>query len=72
MSDSQRGALCEYIALRYLDSMNSKDLEHFFLDIHLSYLREYSDEELIGEIEDMLDKEECAELLKDYTDAAAL
>jgi hypothetical protein len=52
--------------------MNSKDLEHFFLDIHLSYLREYSDEELIGEIEDMLDKEECAELLKDYTDAAAL
>ncbi len=65
MSDSQRKALCEYIALRYLDSMDYKDLERFFLDIQLDYLKEYQDEELISEIEDMLDEEECAELLNE-------
>jgi hypothetical protein len=65
LSDSQRKALCEYIALRYLDSMDYKDLERFFLDIQLDYLKEYQDEELISEIEDMLDEEECAELLNE-------
>ena len=58
--------------MRYLESMDLKGLERFFIDIHYDTLADYSDEELIGEIEDMLDKEECAELLKDYTDTVKL
>ncbi len=58
LSEAQRETLTEFIALRYLDSMDLKDLERFFLDIQIDYLKDYTDEELIGEIEDLTDTEE--------------
>ncbi len=58
LSEAQRDTLAEFIALRYLDSLDLKDLERFFLDIQMDYLKDYTDEELIGEIEDLTDTEE--------------
>ena len=40
--------------------MDMRDLERFFLDIQTDYLRDYSDEELIGEIEDVTSEEDFA------------
>jgi hypothetical protein len=58
LSEAQRETLTEFIALRYLDSMDLKDLERFFLDIQMDYLKDYTDAELIGEVEDLTDTEE--------------
>jgi hypothetical protein len=66
LSDSQRKALSEFIALTYLDSMSTKDLETFFLDTQMEYLQDsYSDAELIGEIENLITKEEYEEILNE-------
>ena len=58
LTPEQRDSLAEFIALRYLDSMDGRDLERFFIDIQMEYLRDYTDQELIGEIEDLTDTEE--------------
>jgi len=50
---------------RYLDGMTIRDLERFFIDIQLDYIGSYTDEELIGEIEDMSTQEEYTELLNE-------
>jgi hypothetical protein len=55
---TQRETLSEFIALKYLDSMDLRDLERFFIDVQMEYLKDYTDEELIGEIEDLTDTEE--------------
>jgi hypothetical protein len=57
-SEAQRETLSEFIALKYLDSMDLRDLERFFIDVQMQYLGDYTDEELIGEIEDLMDTEE--------------
>lgn len=62
LTDEQRERLIEFIAERYLDGMSSRDLERFFLDIQTDYLGQYTDEELITEVEDMTTDEEYAEL----------
>ncbi len=65
-SVSQRKALSEFIALKYLDGMDWKDLEAFFLYSQMEYLQEsYSDTELIDEIENLTSEEECAEILNE-------
>jgi LmbE family N-acetylglucosaminyl deacetylase len=53
-----REALIEFLATHWLDSMSNKDLETFFYDIQTDYLQSYSDEELIGEIEDVMSEED--------------
>jgi hypothetical protein len=58
LSEAQRETLAEFIALKYLDAMDLRDLERFFIDVQMEYLKDYTDEELIGEIEDLTDTEE--------------
>jgi hypothetical protein len=65
LTDEKREVLIELLAQRYLDSMSGRDLERFFLDIQAEYLREYTDAELIGEIEDYTTNEEFAELFNE-------
>lgn len=62
LTANKREALIELLAQRYLDGMSGRDLERFFLDIQTDYLQDYTDDELIGEIEDMTTEEEYAEL----------
>ena len=57
----QRDSLAEYIALRYLDQMDGRDLERFFVETQTEFLREYTDTELIGELEDLMETEEFNE-----------
>ena len=65
LTDEKRTVLIDLLAQRYLDSMSGRDLERFFLDIQAEYLQDYTDAELIGEIEDYTTEEEFAELFQD-------
>lgn len=64
LTEDQRFRLVDFLAGRYLDNMSLKDLERFFFDIQVDYLREYSDEELLSELEDYTSEEELAELME--------
>jgi hypothetical protein len=61
----QRDYLIDLVAMRYLDSMNGRDLERFFFDVQSEYLREYTDEELLGAVEDITDEDEYNEVLNE-------
>jgi hypothetical protein len=61
----KREALIELLAARYLDQMSGRDLERFFLDVQTEYLQEYTDAELISEVEDMTTDEEFEELFNE-------
>jgi hypothetical protein len=61
----QRDYLIDLVAIRYLDSMNVKDLERFFYDIQRNYMQEYTDEELLGAVEDITDEDEYNEVLNE-------
>jgi hypothetical protein len=61
----KRSALAEFLVDRYLDGMSYRDLERFFCDIQLEYLGSYTDEELIGAIEDNTTEEEFMELFEE-------
>lgn len=65
LTPEKRSALVEWLVERYLDGMTTRDLERFFIDIQLDYIGSYTDEELIGEIEDMSTQEEYTELLNE-------
>jgi hypothetical protein len=67
ITDDQRVRLIEFIADRYLDNMDSRDLERFFLDEQLNYLKEFNDEELITELEDITHDDEYEEIIGDLT-----
>ena len=64
LSLTQRETLAEFIALKYLDAMSVGDLERFFLDVQMEYLGDYTDEEMIAEIEDLADTEEFNAMLE--------
>jgi hypothetical protein len=64
LTDRQREVLSEFIALRYLDSIDVKDLERFFFETQMEYLKDYTDDELIGEIENMVETEEFNAMLE--------
>jgi hypothetical protein len=64
LTDRQREVLSEFIALRYLDSIDVKNLERFFFETQMEYLKDYTDEELIGEIEDLTETEEFNAMLE--------
>ena len=55
---TQRETLAEFIALKYLDAMDVRDLERFFIDVQMQYLGDYTDEEMIAEIENIVETEE--------------
>jgi hypothetical protein len=65
MTPEKRSALVEWLVERYLDGMSTRDLERFFVDIQLDYIGSYTDEELIGEIEDNTTEEEYAQLFEE-------
>jgi glycine cleavage system regulatory protein len=58
LTDEQRAHIAELVAERYLDNMDGRDLERFFLDIQLDYLKEYTDAELVDALEDVTDEDE--------------
>ena len=61
----QRDYLIDLVATRYLDGMNVRDLERFFFDIQAEYLKEYTDEELLGAVEDVTDEDEYNEVINE-------
>jgi len=61
----QRDYLVDLVAMRYLDSMDGRDLERFFFDIQAEYLKEYTDEELLGAVEDVTDEDEYNEVINE-------
>ena len=65
LSPEKRQYLVEWLVGRYLDGMSTRDLERFFVDIQLDYIGSYTDEELIGEIEDYATDEEYEELFEE-------
>lgn len=64
LTPEKRSALVEWLVERYLDGMTTRDLERFFIDIQLDYIGSYTDEELIGEVEDNATEEEYAQLFE--------
>lgn len=64
LSSDQRDGVAELLAQRYLDGMDIRDLERFFLEITIDAYSSYSDEELLGELEDMTDEQEFNELIE--------
>jgi len=65
LTPEKRSALVEWLVERYLDGMTTGDLARFFIDIQLDYIGSYTDEELIGEIEDNATEEEYAQLFEE-------
>jgi len=65
LTEAQRENLIELITERYLDQMNGRDLERFFLDVQGEYLSGYTDSELLGEVDDVLDAEEYSAVVED-------
>jgi hypothetical protein len=65
LTPEKRSYLVEWLVERYLDGMTTRDLERFFVDTQLNYIGSYTDEELIGEIEDMSTQEEYAQLFEE-------
>jgi hypothetical protein len=65
LTPEKRSALVEWLVERYLDGMSTRDLERFFVDIQLDYIGSYTDEELIGEIEDNTTEEEYVQLFEE-------
>lgn len=70
LTAEQRASLQEFLANYWLDNVSIKDLERFFYDAQLEYLRSYSDEELIGEIEDVTSQEDFELLIDEVNDEA--
>ena len=58
LTDIQRDSLAEIIVERYLDGMGVEELEQYFRDTQYDNLCDYSDEELITELSDLVDEEE--------------
>jgi hypothetical protein len=63
LTEEQRKSLYEFIALKYLDGMDVRCLETFFVETQTEYLKDYTDAELIGEIEDLITEEEFEEVM---------
>ena len=65
LRDEQRDYLIDLVAQRYLDGMDMSDLERFFFDIQVEYLREYTDDELLGAVDDVTDQAEYGEIVNE-------
>jgi hypothetical protein len=58
LTDDQREYISDLIATRYLDGMDNRDLERYFFDAQMEYLKEYTDNELLDALEDVTDEDE--------------
>ena len=58
LTDDQRDSVCRVIVERYLDGMGVEELEQYFRDTQCDDLCDYSDEELLTELSDLVDEEE--------------
>lgn len=65
LNPDQRYRLIEFIADRYLDNMDVDDLARFFREAQREYLDEYTDEELVGALEDITHEDEYEEIMED-------
>ena len=65
LSTEQRDRLIELVADRYLDQMDLRDLETFFLETQAQYLEEYTDQELLAEVEDLTSDFEYEEIINE-------
>lgn len=65
LNNEQRERLIELVTLRYLDRMDLRDLERFFLDVQSEYLSLYSDEELLSEVDDVTLDDEYEEIVNE-------
>ena len=65
LTADQRQRLIDLVAERYLDSMDLRDLERFFYDIQTEYLKDYTDEELLGAVEDVTIESEYDEIVNE-------
>ena len=63
LTDEQREYISDLIATRYLDNMDNRDLERFFFDVQMEYLKEYTDAELVNALEDVTDEDEFDEAI---------
>ena len=58
LTEEQRKYISELNAIRYLDGMSNRDLEAFFLDAQRSCLDEYTTDELLSELVELVDEDE--------------
>ncbi len=65
LTPQKREALVELLAQRWLDQMDPRDLETFFLNTQADYLNDYTDAELIAEVEDNTSDEEFEEIINE-------
>jgi len=69
LTDDQRVRLIEFIADRYLENIDGRDLAQFFFDSQCEYLKEYSDDELRGALEDITYETEYDEIIEELVNA---
>jgi hypothetical protein len=65
LTAEQRERAIELVAERWLESMGGRDLERFFLDLQTEYLKEYTDDELLGAVEDVTSEDEYEEIFNE-------
>ncbi len=65
LSTEQRERLIDLVAERYLENMDVRDLERFFLDVQTEYLSGYTDEELLSEVDDVTADFEYEEIINE-------
>jgi hypothetical protein len=65
LTAEQRERAIDLVAERWLESMGGRDLERFFLDLQTEYLKEYTDEELLGAVEDVTSEDEYEEIFNE-------
>jgi hypothetical protein len=63
LSPEQRKLAISFLAERFLDNMSLKDLECFFIETQEDYLADYTDQELVGTLEDYTTDDEFDSLL---------
>ena len=65
LSIEQRERLIELAAERYLEQMDLRDLETFFVETQIEFLQDYADAELLETIEDLTSDFEYEELISE-------
>ena len=61
----QRDRLIDLVSTRYLDGMDGRDLERFFFDTQVEYLKEYTYQELLEAVEDVTNEDEYDEVINE-------
>jgi hypothetical protein len=69
LTPDQREDLKHQMAYRWLDQMSIRDLERVFLEMQVDYLESFTDDELLGEIEDNFMEAEFASIMENLQKA---